>query len=105
MATAQEAFLEFTVPDEISFEDTSVCRGTKNLAENLNCVFVSERTRRINLKSNDPAKTDVHESGTTIQFDIGYLKNPFSLSTTSFFQLSTYTEENGKKYMINESKN
>lgn len=105
MLTAQTAFLEFTVPEEITFVDTSVCRGTKNLAENLGCVFVAERTRRINLTGNDPAVTDAHQSGTTVQFDIGYLKNPLSLSSTSFFTLSTYTEVGGKKYLINESKN
>ena len=91
------------MPDEITFEDTSVCRGTRNLAENLNCVFVADRTRRINLTGDDPTVTEPHPSGTTIQLEIGYLKNPLSLSSTGFFKLSTYTESNGVKYLINES--
>ena len=83
--TAQDAYLELTIPDEISFEDTSVCRGTRNLAENLNCVFVADRTRRISLTGDDPTETGPHPSGTTIQLEIGYLNNPLSLGATGFF--------------------
>ena len=34
--TSQGAYIEFTIPDEIKFEDSSgasVCRGTQNLAQ------------------------------------------------------------------------
>ena len=52
------------------------------------------------------AATTPHQSGTTIQFDIGYLKNPLSLKSSGFFYLATYMEDaTGEKYLINESKN
>ena len=67
--TSQGAYIEFTIPDEITFEDSSgasICRGVQNLATQLSCVFVSEKTRRINLVSDDPFNNTPHKSGTTV---------------------------------------
>ena len=107
IATSQGAYLEFTIPDEISFQDkgsASICRGTQNLAKTLSCVYLSDNTRRINLVSDDPFTNSAHPSGTTIQFEIGYMRNPISLRTTNYYYLASYTNYGNKKYLINESK-
>ena len=105
--TSQGAYIEFTIPDEITFEDSSgasVCRGTQNLAQQLSCVYVSDNTRRVNLVSDDPFNNTPHKSGTTIQFEIGYLRNPISLRSTSYFYLVSYFRTGTSRYDINESK-
>ena len=67
-------------------------------------MYLSENTRRINLVSDDPFTNTAHPSGTTLQFEIGYLRNPISLRSTSYFYINSYTNYGNMKYLINESK-
>ena len=91
------------VPDEISFADqsgASICRGTQTLRSQLTCSTVSETQREINLLS-DTGSFGALANGTTIQYQIGYIRNPMSLRSSSYFYFATYDGD----YMVNESKN
>lgn len=64
--TSQGAWLEFSPPDDVIFQDDLVCRGVQNLRENLDCRIVADGVRRINLISDDLFQTTAHKNGTTI---------------------------------------
>ena len=67
--------------------------------------IISNNVRRIGLLGANPGYTGKHLDGTTIQFEIGQLKNPMSLKTSGFFYLETFTTEDGNKNIINRSFN
>ena len=94
MDTPRSAYLHFEPPSDVVFQDSSggfICQGTKQpLDINLICD-VDGQVRTISLASlENPSDTADMRSGTTIQFKVGYLKNPPSLKPSGFFKISTF---------------
>ena len=75
------------------------------MSENLFCTANSSGVRRISLAGDDSRDRMAHPSGTTIQFEIGYLKNPLSLQSSGYFYIATVDISSGAKYLLNESIN
>lgn len=61
--------------------------------------------RRLTLVSDNPRNTGAHPSGTTIQFEIGLLKNPASLKSSGYFYIAIVDISLGSRYVLNQSIN
>ena len=95
------------LPEELEFDESKdfVCKGILELTEEIACTGYPNKAIQFRLSRNsetDPEEDiGVYRNGTTIQFEIGHIKNHLSLKPTGSFKVKSSIRRASTVYEYN----
>jgi hypothetical protein len=100
--------ININLPEQLEFDETLpfVCRGTLELIESLPCIGEYRNVIEIRLtreNSINAERQGIYSNGTTVQFEVGHLKNHLSLAPTDTFKVKSYARVNADVFLINQN--
>jgi hypothetical protein len=102
--TPADAFLQVTLPEELSFDSQKVftCTATTNISKrSFPCAQTGPRDAVVTLNE-ATLGSNFARNGTTVTIDLGYIKNPSSTKPSSSFSLKTFVRDGQTDYLSNK---